>query len=506
MHPRIHGSIGYDRGDPEHVKQAKDNNFVDISLVVANLYDFGKTMNDPEKTVDQKVENTDIGGPTMLMMGIKNHKHVGVVMNPSSYADLIEEMVTNNGQLTESTRMALAVDAINQIADYRDLNAMGITKWLGNEGNKETLRLAFECGEEKRYGENSHQRSTGFRKRGLNPNLPSVANCEIVGGKQMSHNNDLDVEAALHAINDLVRTDSEGNILPAVSLGKHTNPCGYATGADLKTAIDAAWEGDRVSAFGGIMATTVPMDLEAAQKLKGRFVEIIIAPGYTPEALEYLQKKNAETRLLINPNATLKGVEALANELDIRTITGGALRQTRDTEPYAKWETMTKTEWDPKYDGLAKFGIAANKNTKSNTISLVYEYAEGQYMQLGMGAGQPNRVDSLRKLAVTKALENIENMYIDGLKIRAGMKQGTQLLADHILDMSLGDAKKYVMSQTVLVSDAFFPFADSVDSANEFGIKRILQPGGSKKDDEVIAACDKYGISMKFTERRHFRH
>jgi phosphoribosylaminoimidazolecarboxamide formyltransferase/IMP cyclohydrolase len=289
----------------------------------------------------------------------------------------------------------------------------------------------------------------------------------------------VDGDAALEAVKEL----SGG---PAVAIIKHTNPCGYATGKTLADAFEAAWAGDPVSAFGSVIAVTQPVDLAMAECLQGRFVEVLIAPDYEVDALDFLKAKSKQLRILklSHPCAVAKGGKTF------RQINGGLLVQDRDTEVMATWSSPTETAFPEEMKALAEFGVKACKHVKSNAIILVREYAPGCCSVLGMGAGQPNRVDSVRKLAVTKARENLELLY------------NTQERREETLEQFIWKA----MGETVLVSDAFFPFPDNIHNAAEAGIRYVVEPGGSKRDEEVIAAADEHGIALAFTSMRHFRH
>jgi phosphoribosylaminoimidazolecarboxamide formyltransferase/IMP cyclohydrolase len=271
-----------------------------------------------------------------------------------------------------------------------------------------------------------------------------------------------------------------------VAIIKHTNPCGYATGDTLRQAFEAAWAGDPVSAFGSVIAVTQPVDLATAEALKGRFVEVLIAPDYHPDALEALTKKSKQIRLLkLN-----QPLGPAAQGAVYRQINGGLLVQDRDVDLLAEWKSPTHRVFPEHKGKLAEFGVKACKHVKSNAIVLVWEYAEGCFALLGMGAGQPNRVDSVRKLAITKARENIALMY------QQHPPEGVSLEA-----YELG-----VLSEAVLVSDAFFPFPDNIEHAAEAGIQLVVEPGGSVRDDDVIRAANERNMALLFTGMRHFRH
>ncbi|MCL2283657.1 MAG: hypothetical protein FWC26_10135 [Fibromonadales bacterium] len=328
----------------------------------------------------------------------------------------------------------------------------------------QSLTLEFANGTPLRYGENAHQSAMFYK----DPNCTeaSLATAEQLHGKELSYNNIVDADAAL----EMIREFSDSN---AIAIIKHLNPCGLATGATLAEAFSAAWEGDPVSAFGSVIAASRKVDLKTAELLKGRFVEILLAPDFDADALEFLRNKSKDIRLLkvgeIKPAKACKVY---------KHVIGGMLVQDRDIEVWEKFENMTKAEFPEKKLGLAKFSWLSCKHTKSNAIVMCYEYKAGYFMILGLGPGQPNRIDSNLRLCQPRVADNIKRM-------------------------NLGES---TWGELILASDAFFPFADNIDASASAGIKYIIQPGGSKKDSEVIEACDKFGIAMAFTGTRHFRH
>jgi len=287
----------------------------------------------------------------------------------------------------------------------------------------------------------------------------------------------MDMTGAILSVKDLAPET-------AVSVIKHSNPCGLATGASIAGALKAAWNGDRISAFGSVIACTAPFDAEAAEFLRGKMVESIIAPDFTPEALEKLKKKKNVMLVKLDVPAVGKPSTPV-----LRQVLGGMLMQDPDMNLWEKWDIVTRTDFPLSKKKLAEFSMTACKNTKSNAIVLCREYETGHFQVLGMGAGQPNRVDSLRKLSATKARENLEAAF-------AETAPG-------------GDMEEWItaqMGEAVLASDAFFPFDDTVREARAVGIRYIIQPGGSVRDEEVIAAADELGVAMVFTGMRHFLH
>jgi|LFRM01.1.fsa_nt_gb phosphoribosylaminoimidazolecarboxamide formyltransferase/IMP cyclohydrolase len=470
LHPRVHGGILAIRDNPEHIKQMAENGIEPIDLVVVNLYPFEKTVLRKDVTIEEAIENIDIGGPTMVRSAAKNHAYVTIVVDPGDY-DLILDEISKFGGVTFESRKYLAVKAFRHTADY-DAN---IDKYLSDVylGEK-ILRISYGKGSSLRYGENPHQSAVFFRGKSQEP---SVANACQLHGKELSFNNIVDGDAALEVIKEF--SDS-----PSAAVIKHTNPCGLATGNTLAQALEAAWSGDPISAFGSIIAVNRVLDKDAAEVLAGRFVEMIIAPDFTPDALQYLKEKSMVIRLLAV--GELAGSEKEA--FTLKHVTGGLLWQYRDTGVSEKWESVTAQAFPPEKEMLGCFAWRACKHVKSNAIVLAQEYAQGVYRVLGMGAGQPNRVDALRKLAVPKVCENLAREY---------QNEGKSVP---------GDLKFAEFEDMVMASDAFFPFPDAIEEAHSAGIRYIVQPGGSKRDGEVVEACNRYGMSMVFTGMRHFCH
>ncbi|MCL2183036.1 MAG: bifunctional phosphoribosylaminoimidazolecarboxamide formyltransferase/IMP cyclohydrolase [Chitinispirillia bacterium] len=476
LHPKVHGGILAVRDNPRHVKEMEECGIGAIDMVVVNLYPFERTVAGGAG-VEEAIENIDIGGPAMVRSSAKNHAFVAVVVDPADYRVIEAELSSNNGAVGLDTRKRLAVKAFRHTSAYdAAINAYLSKIYL----EEEVLQLYYGGGEVLRYGENPHQSAVFYRDGRVAE--ASMATAELLGGKELSYNNIVDGDAALEAVKEL-----SGE--PAASVIKHMNPCGYATGKTVAQALEAAWSGDTVSAFGSVIAVTRAVDIEAAKVLAGRFVELLIAPDFSDEALEYLKQKSSSLRILKTGGLSVPGSggSLAEDKYVLKYVTGGMLRQGRDAAVFDKWETVTKARFPANREALAVFANRACKHVKSNAIVLAQEYLDGLNRIVGMGAGQPNRVDSLRKLAVTKAAENIR---MDYGKRGEAVPQGT--LPE--------------FAELVMASDAFFPFADTVDEANAAGIRYIVQPGGSKRDNEVIEACDKYGIAMVFTGMRHFRH
>ncbi|MCJ7812511.1 bifunctional phosphoribosylaminoimidazolecarboxamide formyltransferase/IMP cyclohydrolase [bacterium] len=493
LHPKIHGGLLGRRDNPEHIKQAEALGIGWIDLVVVNLYPFEQTVAKQDVQLGEAIENIDIGGPAMLRSAAKNYPFVAVVTDPADYGRILEE-IKDSGEISLEFKKILAAKVFRRTADYDG----AIDRYLSDQflGEK-IIRLKYNNGKTLRYGENSHQQATLFKDRECRE--ASVVYAEVLHGKEMSYNNIVDGEAALDVVKDL-----KGQI--GVVVIKHTNPCGYATGDTSSEALERAWAGDPISAFGSVIACNSQVDLAFAAFLKGKtvkhigyvvkegkyipqevptkFIEVIIAPEFTPEALELLSKTR-DLRLLQVESLYSGDIE----KETYRKITGGMLQMDRDLVLWDKFETVTEKMFDESKKALAAFTTKACKHTKSNAIVLGREYKPNFFQVIGMGAGQPNRVDSLRKLAVTKANENLQIEY-DVLKPNVPFE--TYRLK-HFGEM-------------VLASDAFFPFDDTVRAAAEYGIKYIVQPGGSIRDQDSIKACNELGMAMALTGTRHFRH
>lgn len=479
LHPKVHGGLLYLRGQAEHEATIKEHGIEPIDLICVNLYPFEDTVARPGVTFADAVEQIDIGGPAMLRSGAKNMRAVTVITDPADYGRVVSAMDANDGDTTLELRVELAQKVFARVAAYNAAIASYLAREAvaSAEDTAPPFLLAYGAGHPLRYGENPHQEACLYVDSQAHET--TIAHAEQLHGKELSYNNYLDGDAALEAVKELAGA-------PGVAIIKHSNPCGYATGQTLAEAFEAAWAGDTVSAFGSVIAVTQTVDLATAECLKGRFVEVLIAPGYEPDALEYLRQKSKDLRLLKLSNAlTLPAPGTL-----IRQIGGGLLVQDRDVGLVDNWVTPTEHPFPDEMQPLAHFGIKACKHIKSNAIALVRAYGPNSFSLLGMGAGQPNRVDALRKLAFARAEENVDALFAD----------------TKVYGQSPKEFRAQIMQECVLISDAFFPFADSIEHAAEGGIRYIVQPGGSKRDEEVVAACDKYGIAMAFTGMRHFRH
>ena len=340
-----------------------------------------------------------------------------------------------------------------------------------------------------RYGENPQQEAYLYKNPADNEG-DNLVDMEQLHGKKMSYNNYVDANSAFSVIKNFF----PANPAKVVAIIKHTNPCGLASGKTVVEALEMAWQGDVVSSFGSIIASSHPIDKDAARFLQGKFVELILAPDYSAEALDFLRSKSSALRLLrpavANPsNSDLKqtftddisSLNGSVSNKQYAFVSGGILQQDVNKALALDWKCVTKRKSTSQKKGLYEFTYRAVKSIKSNAIAIGYEYQADCYLLLGMGAGQPNRVDSVRKLALTKARENIERLY------------GKEKIKD-------------VIAECVLASDAFFPFADNIKYASDEGIRFYIQPGGSIRDNEVIEACNQYGAEMIFTDTRHFLH
>ena len=445
LHPVIHGGLLARRESPEQMEELADHGIETIDLVVVNLYPFVSTISSPDVTLEDALENIDIGGPTMLRAAAKNFPSVAVVVDPEDYGWVAEKLA--NGGLTGEDRRSLAAKAFRHVSEYDS----AVTGYLSGPEEPEQLpdKLTISLGKVSglRYGENPHQSGALYAPAG--GALGGIAGATQLHGRELSYNNLMDADAAWRTVSDFAE--------PTVAVVKHNNPCGLASRASIAEAYELAYEGDTVSAFGGIVAINRTVDATTAQAMDPIFYEVVIAPGYDDDALAILQKKR-NLRIL-----TIGGTPA-GTALDLRPISGGMLVQGADgiAEDPDEWKTVTERQpsADEKQD-LA-FAWKAAKHIKSNAIV----FAKGRAL-VGMGAGQPNRVVSV-----------------------------------HLSQRIAGDRAK----GAVLASDAFFPFPDNIELAAEAGITAIAQPGGSVRDEEVIAAADKAGLAMVFTGVRHFRH
>ncbi|ENK2327638.1 bifunctional phosphoribosylaminoimidazolecarboxamide formyltransferase/IMP cyclohydrolase [Vibrio vulnificus] len=460
LHPKVHGGVLGRRGQDDEVMAKHGINPID--MVVVNLYPFAETVAKKGCTLADAVENIDIGGPTMVRSAAKNHKDVTIVVNASDYHRVITEMDANDKSLTLETRFDLAIAAFEHTAAYDGMIAnyfgtMVPSYGENKEGDEEskfprTFNQQFIKKQDMRYGENSHQAAAFYVE--ANPQEASVATARQIQGKALSYNNIADTDAALECVKEFNE--------PACVIVKHANPCGVALGKNILEAYNRAYQTDPTSAFGGIIAFNQELDAETATAIVERqFVEVIIAPSVSAEAIEVVAAKK-NVRLLECGEWTTK-----TTGFDVKRVNGGLLVQDRDQGMVSLDDLKVVSKRQPTEEELkdALFCWKVAKYVKSNAIV----YSKGD-MTIGVGAGQMSRVYSA-KIAGIKAAD--EGLQVEGC---------------------------------VMASDAFFPFRDGIDAAAEAGIKCVIQPGGSMRDDEVIAAADEHGMAMIFTGMRHFRH
>lgn len=457
LHPKVHGGILGRRGTDDGVMD--EHGIRPIDMVVVNLYPFEQTVARPDCDLPDAIENIDIGGPTMVRAAAKNHADVAIVVNVESYEGILEEMAANGGALSQTRRFDLAVSAFEHTAAYDSAiaNYLGTQLPLEEEGDDScfprTWNMQFRKSQVMRYGENPHQRSAFYVEN--TPGEASVATATQLQGKALSYNNIADTDAALECVKQFDE--------PTCVIVKHANPCGVATASNLLSAYDKAFSTDSESAFGGIIAVNRPLDAATAQAIVDRqFVEVIIAPAVDNEAVEIVAAKK-NVRLL----ACGQWSAAATLGWDYKRVNGGLLIQDRDSKLTGEADLQVVSKRAPTAKEIADllFAWKIAKFVKSNAI--IY-CRDGQ--TLGVGAGQMSRVNSAR---------------IAGIKAEhAGLE----------------------VAGSVMASDAFFPFRDGIDNAAAAGIAAVIQPGGSIRDEEVIAAADENDMAMVFTGTRHFRH
>jgi phosphoribosylaminoimidazolecarboxamide formyltransferase / IMP cyclohydrolase len=453
LHPKVHGGLLGQRSKKEHVEKMKEHGILPIDLVAVNLYPFEATVAKEGCSLEEAIENIDIGGPTMLRSSAKNYPDVTVVVDPDDYAPVLSEL-KEKGEISVETNFRLAKKVFQHTAHYDG----AISNYLGQieKGKKtnefpETFTFQVKKAQALRYGENPHQKAAFYREHLLTE--PSVSNAVQIQGKELSFNNILDVDSAFETVKEFEE--------PATVIIKHNNPCGVAISmTKLADAYRKARDCDPVSAFGGVVGFNRIVDEETAKEMVQIFLEVIIAPGFDLKALEILKTKK-DLRVLQTPPLS---ASQLQKGFDLRKVVGGLLVQDRDLGrvPMDQWKVVTRRKPTEEERKAMAFGWKVAKHVKSNAIVLVREDRT-----IGVGAGQMSRVDSTR-LAVMKAQSPTKG--------------------------------------TVLASDAMFPFRDGVDTGAEAGAVAIIQPGGSIRDEEVIAAADERDIAMVFTGMRHFRH
>ncbi|PLS17021.1 bifunctional phosphoribosylaminoimidazolecarboxamide formyltransferase/inosine monophosphate cyclohydrolase [Bacillus sp. M6-12] len=446
LHPNVHGALLARVGEADHLSQIQDHGIEPISVVCVNLYPFKQTISKPDVSVEEAIENIDIGGPSMLRSSAKNHEYVAAVVDPADYETVLTEL-KETGDVHKETKRKLAAKVFRHTAAYDAMIAEYMTE-LVQEEQPETVTMTFELKQPLRYGENPHQKAA-FYKKPLGSSF-SIAHAEQLHGKELSYNNINDADAALQ----IAREFSQ----PAAVAVKHSNPCGVGTGETIEAAFSQAYQADPVSIFGGIVALNREVNRETAEQLHEIFLEIVIAPSYTKEALEILtSKKNIR---LLTVSFGRKG----NTEKRLSSIEGGLLIQDSDEYGLEQANITVPTKRKPTEDewNALKLGWKVVKHVKSNAIVV-----SDALMTLGIGAGQMNRVGSAN-IALEQAGEKAQG--------------------------------------SAMASDAFFPMDDTVEAAAKAGITAIIQPGGSVRDEDSIKKADEYGIAMVFTGVRHFKH
>ncbi len=454
LHPHLHAGLLANRADPAHAETLREHGIGEIDLVAVNLYPFERTVSRRGVPDGEVIENIDIGGPTMIRAAAKNHEHVAVIVRPESYDAVLAEMEESAGEISATTRHWLANEAFALTARYDAV----ISRWFSNKYEAFPTHWVSSWTKlmDLSYGENPHQRAALYvDSSGRSHVLSRTAKLH---GKPLSFNNVLDLDAARRLISDLEGT--------AAVIVKHNNPCGAAMGTSVAEAYEKALACDPMSAYGGVIALSEPVTLSLAERLAENFIEVLIAPAFEEGALEKLQEKEA---IRILEDSERRVVE---NDRDIKRVRGGILVQDQDgsPEPRELMEVVTETQPTEEQWSDLLFAWAVVRQVRSNAIVL----ASGR-ATIGIGAGQMSRVDSVR-LAIEKCRE------------------------------ARGADSEAALSGSVIASDAFFPFADGPQAAIDAGATSVIQPGGSKRDADVIAACDAAGVAMVFTRSRHFSH
>lgn len=461
LHPKVHGGILGRRDLPEHIAAMQAQHIPNIDMIVVNLYPFEATVADPNCTLEDAIENIDIGGPAMVRSAAKNWKDVAVLTDASQYADVLRELQSTGGATSQATNFALSVAAFNRISNYdgaisdylSSFNSDGTRNPYPAQVNSRFVKL-----QDLRYGENPHQSAAFYRD--LNPAPGSLVTAQQLQGKELSYNNIADADAAWEAVKSFDST--------ACVIVKHANPCGVAVGKDALEAYSKAFQTDPTSAFGGIIAFNTMLDKAAAEAVSKQFVEVLIAPDFTAEALAILSAKaNVRVLKIALPQGGSSPWAQGRNAQDIKRVGSGILIQTADNHDISVADLKIVTQKQPTSQQMEDmlFAWRVAKYVKSNAIVFC-----GNGMTLGVGAGQMSRVDSTR-IAAIKAQN-------------AGLS----------------------LKNSVVASDAFFPFRDGIDVLAEAGAACVIHPGGSMRDEEVIAAADEHGLVMLLTGIRHFRH
>ncbi len=460
LHPNVHGGLLARRDVPEHMAALKTHGIATIDLLVVNLYPFEATVAKAGCTLEDAIENIDIGGPAMVRSAAKNWKDVGVLTDASQYAAVLDEL-KSGGKLTDKTKFSLSVAAFNRISQYdgaisdylSGIQADGAHSMFPGQANGRFVKV-----QDLRYGENSHQQAALYRD--LYPAPGSLVTARQLQGKELSYNNIADADAAWECVKSFEQQ--------ACVIVKHANPCGVAVGANALEAYSKAFKTDPTSAFGGIIALNCTLDAAAAQQISKQFVEVLMAPAFTPEALEVFKAKvNVRILQIDLPPGGDSAWKQGRNLMDVKRVGSGLLMQTADNHELALADLKVVSKLQPTPDQLQDllFAWKVAKYVKSNAIVFC-----GDGMTLGVGAGQMSRIDSARIASIKAA--------------NAGLD----------------------LTGSVVASDAFFPFRDGLDVVVDVGATCVIQPGGSMRDEEVIAAADERGVVMVLSGVRHFRH
>jgi len=458
LHPAVHGGILAVRDNQKHLEEIEAEGIEPIDLVVCNLYPFAETIAKESVSLEEAIENIDIGGPTMIRSAAKNNNDVAVVVDPGDYDNILEALQAAEGSLTKAKKLKLAYKAFRHTAEYDQLIQDYLEDIALEAEEKEDLPSVmlerYDKAEDLRYGENPHQKAAFYKER--EQNEPSISTAEQLHGKAMSFNNYNDTDGALELVKEFSKN-------PAAAVIKHANPCGMAEADNLKDAFVNAHAGDPLSAFGSIVAVNRKLDAETAAEIadENKFVEVVIAPDYEEKALARLKERSDKMRILKTGELSINREKPGHS---MKKLTGGLLVQDRDLAVTEADDLEVVTEKAPTDEQIEDmlFAWKVVKHVKSNAIVMAKNK-----MVVGVGAGQMSRVDA---------------MIIAGRKSDQRQQGG------------------------VVASDAFFPFPDAVEKAAELGIKAVIQPGGSIRDEQVIEACNKLGIAMVFTGKRHFRH
>lgn len=452
LHPKVHAGILAMRANPDHMKQIADLGVDTIDFVVVNLYPFKATMMKENVTREECVENIDIGGPTMLRSAAKNYQDVAVITDPNDYSKVLDELKAD-GKVSLDTKFYLMQKVFEHTANYDSMIFNYIKSQRNDDSYPEKLTLTFEKVQEMRYGENPHQSGALYKETGKCEG--SLVTAKQLNGKELSFNNINDTNGALELLKEFEE--------PTIVACKHGNPCGVGSADTIEEAWKKAYSADNMSIFGGIVVSNRELTAPIATEMSEMFLEVIVAPSYTDEALEILKKKK-NVRVLLLPEISVKQPE---NSYDIKKINGGIIVQTIDSKIYDDYEVVTNRKPTDKELEDLLFAWKVVKYVKSNGIAVAKDK-----QTVGIGPGQVNRI-----WASKQCFEHAEEL------IGEGATQGA-----------------------ILASDAFFPFDDNVEAAHKAGITAIIQPGGALKDQLSIDKCNEYGIAMIFTHMRHFRH